>query len=191
MVGGFLVAAAVVGTLATVGSARQDRRIALVVARHDLAVGHRITADDLSTARLDAPSFVRARAFRSATALVGATVLGPIARGELVQASSVRPTGGSPPGHHVSFPVESARAVDGSLRDGETVDVLVTYGQGETASTRVVARAARVVRARTPGGVLGDDRMQVVTLALATAEDAAAVAHAATAGEVTVVRAGG
>lgn len=191
VVGGFLVAVAVVGTFATVSSAGDDRRIALVVARDDLAVGDRITADHVSVARLDVPPFVRARAFRSPDQLVGATVLGPIARGELVQASAVARTTDAPPGLHVSFPVEAARAVDGTLRQGEAVDVLVTYGQGETASTKVVARAARVARTRTPGGVLGDDRTLVVTLVVATADDAAAVAHAANAGEVTIVRTGG
>jgi Flp pilus assembly protein CpaB len=191
VVGGFLVAVAIVGTFATVSSAGDDHRITLVVARDDLAVGDRITADDLTVARLDVPPFVRARAFRSTDQLLGATVLGPVARGELVQASTVSRESNAPPGLQVSFPVEAARAVDGTLRQGESVDVLVTYGQGETATTKVVAHAARVVRTRTPGGVLRDDRTLVVTLVVATAEDAAAVAHAANAGEVTIVRTGG
>src|SRR5687768_13969768 len=191
VVGGFLVAVAIVGTFATVSSAGDDHRITLVVARDDLAVGDRITADDLAVARLDVPPFVRARAFRSTDQLLGATVLGPIARGELVQASTVSRESKAPPGLQVSFPVEAARAVDGTLREGEAVDVLVTYGQGETATTEPVARGARVVRTRTPGGVLGDDRTLVVTLAVSTADDAAAVAHAANAGEVTIVRTGG
>lgn len=191
VVGGFLVAVAVVGTFTAVNSAGADRRIGLVVARGDLAVGHRITADDLAVARIDVPSFVRARAYRTPSQLVGATVLGPVARGELVQASAVSLKGEGPTGLHVSFPVEAARAVDGSLREGEAVDVLVTFGQGETASIKAVARGARVVRTRTPGGVLGDDRTLVVTLAVATADDASAVAHAATAGEITIVRTGG
>lgn len=191
VVGGFLIAVAVVGTFATISSAGDDHRVPLVVARDDLAVGDRIAEGDLAVARLDVPPFVRARGFRSPDLIVGATVLGPIARGELVQASSVARHANAPPGLHVSFPVEAARAVDGTLREGEAVDVLVTYGQGETASTEVVARTARVVRTRTPGGVLRDDRTLVVTLAVATAEDATAVAHAANAGEVTIVRTGG
>src|SRR5688500_7653472 len=48
VVGGFLVAVAIVGTFATVSSAGDDHRITLVVARDDLAVGDRITADDLA-----------------------------------------------------------------------------------------------------------------------------------------------
>jgi Flp pilus assembly protein CpaB len=191
VVGGLLVAVAVVGTFATVARSNDDRRVPLVVARADLAVGDRIGAEDLAVARLDVPPFLRARAFRAAAELVGATVLGPVARGELVQASMVSRKGASPAGLQVSFPVEAARAVDGTLRQGESVDVLVTYGQGETATTKVVARRARVARTRTPGGVLGDDRTLVLTLGVATSEDAAAVAHAANAGEITVVRTGG
>lgn len=190
-VGGFLVAVAVVGTFATVSGATDDRRTALVVARDDLAVGDRIEADDVVPARLDVPEFVRARAFRSPSELIGATVLGPVARGELVQASAVRRAGDAPDGPQVSFPLEAARALDGRLRPGEPVDVLVTYGQGEAAATNVVARGARIARVRTPGSVLADDRTVVVTLAVASAEDAVAVAHAANAGAVTLVRVGG
>ena len=190
-VGGFLVAVAVVGTFVTVSGAADDHRIALVVARDDLAVGDRIEAADLSQARLDVPEFVRARAFRSPAQLVGATVLGPVARGELVQAGAVRLADDGPVGPQVSFPVEAARALDGRLQPGERVDVLVTYGQGESATTEVVARGARIARVRTAGGVLGDDRSLVVTVTVGADTDAAAVAHAATAGSVTIVRVGG
>lgn len=188
--GGFLVAVAVVGTFATVAGAGDDHRVALVVARNDLAVGDRIDPDDLATARLDVPDFVRGRAYRSPGDLVGATVLGPVARGELVQASAVRRGDEAPAGLQVSFPLEAAHALDGRLRPGESVDVLVTYGQGESAVTNAVARGARVARIRTPGGVLADDRTVVVTLVVGSAEDAAAVAHAANAGAVTLVRIG-
>jgi Flp pilus assembly protein CpaB len=185
--GGFLVAVAAVGTFAAAGGG-EDRRVAYVVARGDLAVGHRLKADDLATARLDVPDFVRARAFRSTADLVGAVVVGPVARGELLQASAV--VRGEVGGRQVSFPVDGARAVDGTLQPGEAVDVLVTYGTGEQASTAVVARRARVVRLRRPSGTLSDGRNVVVTLSVDNDDQASALAHAASAGTVTLVRVG-
>lgn len=189
VLGGFLVAVAAVGTLALGGGTGDDDLVPYVVARDDLAVGERITADDLTVARLRLPPFVAARAFRSPAGLVGAVVVGPVARGELVQAAAV--VREEVKGRHVSFPVESARAVDGALQPGEAVDVLVTYGTGESASTAVVARGARVVRIRRPSGTLSDGRQVVVTLSVETDEHAAALAHASSAGTVTIVRTGG
>lgn len=193
MVGGFLVAVAVVGTFATVRSAGEGRRQSYVVARADLPLGTRITADHLAVARLDLPPFLHRRAFRSPEAVVGGVVVGPVARGELVQASDVlrQGAGESPLGHEVSFSVESARALDGGLRQGEPVDVLVTYGSGDSASTVVVVGAARVARVRAASGVLSDGRSVVVTLVVRNGEEALAVAHAAQAGEVTLVRTNG
>ena len=188
VVGGFLVAVAAVGTFAVAASAGDGRRVAYVVARDDLVVGHRITAADVTTAPIDAPPFVAGRAFRRAADVVGAVVVGPVARGELVQAGSVLRD--APEGRQVSFPVEAARAVDGGLQPGESVDILVTYGTGEHAKTAVVARRARVVRIRRPGGTLSDGRTVVATVAVDTDDQAAAVAHAAGAGTVTIVRVG-
>lgn len=188
VLGGFLVAVAAVGTFAVAGGAGDDDLEPYVVARDDLAVGERITADDLTLARLDVPPFLAARAFRSPADLVGVVVVGPVARGELVQAAAV--VREAVKGRHVSFPVEAARAVDGALQPGEAVDILVTYGTGENATTAVVARGARVVRLRRPSGTLSDGRHVVVTLSVETDEHAAALAHASSAGTVTIVKTG-
>lgn len=189
VVGGFLVAVAAVGAFGVASGAGSDDRVAYVVARDDLAVGKRITPDDLTLTRLDVPPFVAERAFRSSADVVGALIVGPVARGELVQASAVVREGVV--GKHVSFPVEAARAVDGALQPGEAVDVLVTYGTGEGATTAVVARGARMVRIRRPSGTLSDGRNLVVTLSVDNDDSAAALAHAASAGTVTLIRVGG
>lgn len=189
MVGGFLVAVAAVGTFAVATRSQDDRLVPYVVARGDLAVGERVDADDLTVARADVPPFLSERAFRSAGEVVGAVVVAPVARGELVQRSAVLREG--MPGRQVSFPVEGARAVDGSLQPGEAVDVLVTYGTGASATTAVVARDARVVRLRRPEGTLSDGRSLVITVQVQSDDEAAALAHASGAGTVTVVRVGG
>lgn len=186
VVGGFLVAVAAVGTFALASGADDGRLVDYVVARDDLAVGDVVRAEDVTVARLEVPPFVGDRAFRRTSDVVDSVVLAPVARGELVQASAVARDGAS--GRQVSFPVEVARAVDGTLQPGEAVDVLVTYGSGEAASTAVVARDARVARLHRPDGALSDGRTVVVTLHVQSDDQAAALAHASAAGTVTIVR---
>lgn len=192
VVGGFLVALAGVGTFAGYTSATSADHREYLVARTDLALGHRISRSDLAYVAMDVPGVVARRSFTDPRALLGAVVIGPVARGELVQASDVLgrpgPAAGAGAGREVSFAVESARAVDGRLRPGEFVDVLATYGTGRDAFTTVVLRGARVLDRHEPRGSLGDRRNEIVTLGVATREQAVALAHAVTAGVVTLVR---
>lgn len=189
VVGALLVALAAVGTFAAASGATSDPRRAYVVARGDLVAGQRVSRSDLAFARMDLPGY--SRAFTSAAELEGALVVGPVARGELVQRSAVRvgPAGADSSLRQFSFAIDPARAVGGSLQAGEFVDVLATYGGSADAQTVVVARAARVVSARERGGLGGGDSL-VVVLEVPTADAALALAHAVHAGEVTVVRAG-
>jgi Flp pilus assembly protein CpaB len=198
-----LVAVAAVGTFAAASGAASDPRQSYVVARGDLAVGARISRSDLAVGRMDLPAFLRARAFGPGDVdrLVGAVVLGPVGRGELVQAGAVRVgsggsggSGGSDggsdgDGRQVSFAIDPARAVGGALPAGEFVDVLATYGGSTDGYTVVVVRAARVAAVAGRGGLAGGDSL-VVTLDVPSATAASAVAHAVDAGEVTLVRSG-
>lgn len=192
--GALLVAVAAVGTFAAASGATADPRKPYLVARSDLAVGHRIERADLTVGRMDLPAYLaRGHAFApaDAAALEGALVLGPVARGELLQRSAVRlgSAGAGAAARQLSFPIDPARAVGGGLRSGEFVDVLATYGGSTDGFTITVARAARVVAARDRGGLAGADSL-VLTLDLPTADAAMALAHAVHAGHVTVVRAG-
>lgn len=189
VVGGFLVALAAVGTFAAYTGATADTRQRFVVARQDLPIGHRIRSADLGVLRMDLPPELEARATRDPAQLEGSVVIGPLAKGELVQASDVAPGGGpGESGPQLSFPIESARALDGRLEAGELVDVLATYDAAGSGRTVVVARAARVVDRSKPTNTLGDGGNEVITLSLPTGADTLAVAHAANAGEITLVR---
>lgn len=183
--GGLLVAVAAVGTFAAASGATADPRQSFVVARGDVAVGQRLTRADLATGRMDLPSFVRRRAFAASEVdeLVGSVVIGPMARGELVQASSV--VRDAPEGRQVSLALDPARAVGGDLQAGEFVDVLATVD----GSTSTVVRSARVAAVRDRGGLAGADSL-VVTLDVPTEEAAVAVTRAVDAGHVTLVRSG-
>jgi len=120
---------------------------------------------------------------------VGTVVIGPLAKGELIQASDVAPAGGEGDlGPQVSFPIDSARALDGRLKVGELVDVVATYDAAGSGQTLVVARGARVVERSKPTSTLGDGGKEVITLSVPTRTDILAVAHAANAGDVTLVR---
>lgn len=191
VVGGLLVAAAAVGVFAAYADATAGPRDRYVVAARDLAPGARLTGADLALRPIDLPAPLSGRAFRDEGSLVGAMVVGPVAAGELVQAGAVvRPEGGAGT-REVSFAVPRARALGGRLAGGERVDVVATYGTGAEAVTVSVVRGALVVGVDAGRGPLGEQGDVVLTLAVDRAVDAMAVAHAARAGEVAVVRATG
>ncbi len=194
VVGGFLVALAAVGIFAAYTSATADTRQRFLVARQDLSIGHRITSADLGALAMDLPPALAARAWQDPSRLVGAVVIGPLAKGELIQASHVvSGDEAGATGPQVSFAIESARALDGQLKVGEVVDVLATYDAAGGGQTAVVVRGARVADRSEPNSTLGEGGgggggKEVVTLSVATRSDTLAVAHAANAGEVTLVR---
>jgi len=189
VVGGFLVALAAVGVFAGYTSATSDGRVPYLVARHDLSLGHRITRADLGTLPMDLPALLRSKVYREPSQLVGALVIGPVTRGELVQASNVLAGAGSPVDRQISFPIDSARAVNGQLRPGEWVDVLATYGTGADGYTTAVVRGARIADRSEARGALSDRGDEVITLAVPRDADTLAVAHAVSAGTVILVRA--
>ncbi len=189
--GGFLVALAAIGIFAGYTGATADTRERYVVARHDLALGHRLVESDLGTLLADLPPQLRARSYRATAQLVGGVVVGPVAKGELVQSSDVLSGQDGPLDRQISFPIDSARAVDGQLRRGELVDVVATYGTGADGYTVIVVAGARVAGRSQQRRALAEGGDEVVTLSVPAATDALAVAHAVSAGTVTLVRAGG
>jgi len=191
VLGGFLVALAAVGIFAAYTGATADDSEQYVVAHQELPLGHRLVEGDLTRLPMELPPALEARAYKDASTLVGAVVIGPVGRGELVQASDVLAREGAPVCREISFPVESARAVNGQLKAGELVDVLASYGSGNDAYTTAVVRGARVVHRSEPQGALGDSADEVITLSITNRGDALAVAHAANAGSLTLVRAAG
>lgn len=190
VVGGFLVALAAVGIFTAYTTATADQREEYLVASRDLTLGHRLTEADLAPMPMELPHDLQGRSYQDPSLLVGAVVIGPVAKGELLQASDVVARPGSAVGRELSFPIESARAVDGQLKRGELVDVLASYGTGTDAYTVMVMRGARVVDRSRPDRSLGGDADEVVTLAVPSRADALAMAHAVNAGAVTLVRSG-
>lgn len=191
VVGGFLVALAAVGVFAGYTNATADTREPFLVARQNLALGHRIVEADLGTLPMDLPALLRSKVYRDPSRLIGAMVIGPVAKGELVQSSNVLPGTDSTAGRQISFPIDSARAMNGQLRRGEFVDVLATYGTGADGYTLAVVLGARVADRTETRGSLSDRGNEVITLALPEQADTLAVAHAVSAGTLMLVRPGG
>jgi Flp pilus assembly protein CpaB len=192
VVGGFLVALAALGIFAAYARATDGPTTTYVVARRDVPIGSRLTADDLTLLPMELPGVVATGAvFDAEGPLVGATTVGPIRRGELVQAGDVVRKQSGADQLEISFELESSRALAGTLRPGERVDVLATFGAGGDTYTVTVVRQARVLQTSRNGGALANGDAEVISLAVPTAEEALALSHAINAGEVTLVRSTG
>lgn len=190
VVGGLLVASAGVGLFAAASGSRAGPGQSYVVARHDLATGTRLQASDLQLLPLDLPEAVRSRAFDSTRPLLGATVVAPLAPGELVQASAVVARRGDTASRELSFTLERGR-VGAGIKQGERADLLATYGTGADAYTTVVVRQAQLVAIERPRSSGGDSGPATVTVAVDDPADALALAHAIQLGKITLVRATG
>lgn len=185
VVGGLLVAAAAVGLFAAYAGVDAGPDHSFVVARDALAAGARLEASDLELQAMDLPPGLRARAFDTIADLVGTTLLWPLERGELLQASSVAVT---PPGgtaRAVSFPVDRGRL--GRLKVGQRVDVVATYGTGADAYTALVLGNALVTAIERGGSSLGDGGATVLTVAVDGPDEELAIAHALQLAKLTVV----
>jgi Flp pilus assembly protein CpaB len=184
ILGGLLVAAAALGTFVAARSSGTPDRFYAVAARA-IPPGETLTSEHVRLEPIDLPSGVAASAFVDATQLDGRVALGPIRKGELVQAGQVSDRGAADPAAELSFSLERDRAVDGRLRSGDLVDVFVTYDD----RTAAVAEAMRLVDVRERDeGSLGRGTELTVTLAITDPDDRAALIHAARAGDVTLVR---
>lgn len=190
VVGGLLVALAVLGTFVAAHGSSGNAGRPTVVAAHDLAAGTKLTAGDLRVVVVDLPAAQARVTFADPRRLAGVTLLAPVAQGELVQSGivAVRPT----TGQQVSFPIDASRALGGALRPGEHVDVLATYG-GDGADSYTVAVAQDVavaeIRGAGTGAFVEGNRSLVLTVTLADPAQVLAVTHAARGGALTVVRA--
>jgi Flp pilus assembly protein CpaB len=193
VVGGLLIAVAMVAVFlvasgATVGPAQQA-----VIARRTIAIGHRLTVDDLDLAAVDVPDPTRARLFPTLDTAVGAITVAPLDADELIGRAAVVTTGTDlADTHDFSFPVDRERAVNGHLQPGETLDVLATYGTGDDARTEVVARGVRLLDLEEAGkATIGSNGKVVVTLAMTSADDVLRAAHASEVAAITLVRSDG
>ena len=136
---------------------------------------------------IELPPTIRARAFDDPRALAGATLLAPVGPGELIQVSAVIGGGATAGSRELTFTVERGR-IGPTIRDGERIDLLATYGTGDDAYTLVAGRDLPVITVdRTRVGV-GETSPVFVSVAVADPAQELALSHAAQVGKLTVVR---
>jgi Flp pilus assembly protein CpaB len=185
VLGGVLMAVAAVGTFAAYEQASRSPTTPMVVAAHDLRVGEVVAVDDLRTVEADLPSATASGTFTSAEALAGRVVLGPIVEGEIIQAGSLTEQAVELDTHEVAVTLPRGQIAVGRLKQGERVDVFVTYDD----RTRSVVRGAEVVEIDADdGGSITSDREVTLVVAVPTGDAVAALVHALRTGDVTVVR---
>lgn len=187
VVGGLLVGLAAVGTFAAWQAADGEPTTQYLLAARDVGIGERLTPDDLVLATMELGDATAAGAFDEAAAAlaVGQLAVAPLAEGDLVQRSAIVVADDAEPRRQLSFPVDQARALAGTLERGEVIDVVVSYGDGTSAVAVSGAVVADLVGGEDFGGGV------VVLVSVPGDADVVAIAGALQNGDVTLVRATG
>ncbi|MCT7290720.1 SAF domain-containing protein [Rhodococcus sp. D-6] len=187
------IAAGLLAVLAVILALRGDPdtdRVGVVVAAHDLAPGHTLTADDVAHVERDR-SIVVAGTLHDVDDAVGHTLAGPVPAGEpLVDTRLLGPrlaavATGSTEARVVPIRLADA-GVSELLREGDRVDVLTVADSpdGLLPGAHVLARGAVVVLAESDRPAR--DRNERVVLVALEPEPATAVAAASLVSALTV-----
>jgi Flp pilus assembly protein CpaB len=199
VVGALLVAAAAVGVFAAYLNATAEPDTRYLVARRTVEPGTRLDGTHTLTETfesraidLDPGLAARAVPLEEAESLLGRLVIVPLEAGDLLLRSSIVADGGVASAHKLSFAVDRAAALAGALRAGERIDVLATYGAGDSAFTAYVVRGVPLVAVSGEPGSAGlgggSGGPLVLTVAVTAPEDVQALAHAVATADIVVTR---
>jgi Flp pilus assembly protein CpaB len=196
VVGALLVTAAAVGVFAAYLDATAAPDTQYVVVQGDVPIGSVLTESLLTdTTRfglvaIDLPAELAANAVPAdeALGLEGLRTTAPLTAGDLLSRTALADASVDDDVVALSFDVDVARAVAGSLEPGERVDVAVTYGQGGDAYTLYVARHVLLSDTTAAGGGL-DGEALILTLSVPDDERVLALVQAFNTGQVVVSRA--
>ena len=182
------VSAALVAWYAAAGRADDPVR-PLVVASRDIAAGMLVSTDDLRVDRVVIPLELRVRTFGDPSAVVGRVALGPIASGDPILQSATEAGDTRTPKRQFSLSLPVAAAVGGSLRSGDTVDVLATVERDGTDVTETLARSILVSRVTgSDANVMSPTGDRLITFSVPAELDVESLVNAATTGRVHLVR---
>lgn len=183
--GGLLIALSAIGVFLAYARASSGPTDQVVVAARSLRAGEAIEGGDLRLIAADLPRATRHMAFESTESLIGRIALAPIGVNEIVQVGLVSDESPGRLAHEIAITLPRDQIAVGRLKQGERVDVFVTYDERTTS----VVRGAEVVQigSRDDGSLTSERELSVV-IAVTSAEDVAALVHALRTGEVTVVR---
>ncbi len=190
--GGLLVALAALALYSLAIRSDSEPTTSYVVAVVDIAPGATITADMLGLQPIDLPVSVTGSVFSplDEDLVLGGVAVAPITQGAIVPRAAVRgPDQITAALTEISFEIAAPRALNGRLRAGERVDLLVTVGNGAEATTQRLLDGVLVTAIHDGSDIaLGVDDI-VVTVALAEPDEAVALVNAVDTGRVTLVRA--
>lgn len=193
VIGGFLVAVAVVIVFAAVLSTSGHHMTPYEVAAAPLPAGTTIGAADLTTTRMDLGGSPRSSAFQTPSALLGRTLAVAVPPGALIQSSMlVAPTGSTL--RPVSISVDANSLSD--LATGQAVDVLDAPSStttGTASAVTVVMRGATLLSVHhSDSGLLSSSSngsTVVVTLGVANLTEAEQLVSAERTGTVELIQA--
>lgn len=183
--GGFLVAVAIVGTVAAQQAASGPPSTRYVVASATLPAGRTIGPGDLSTRPVDLPEPLARRAYRETQLLLGRVLAATVAEGELLQSSALSGRGPMPGEREVSFAADPSRSLGLRINPGDLIDLYSTSGQGEGTQAALITGSVRVIDRQTRQGAAG----YIYTVALTDPATVKILVAAAAAGSLTLVRA--
>ncbi len=186
VVGGLLVGLAAVGTFAAWQAAGGEPTSQYVVAARDVGVGARLAPDDLEFATMDLGEATAAGAFTAdaSSLALGQITVAPLAVGDLVQRSAIVVPDDAEARRQLSFPVEAAHGLAGTVERGEVVDVVVSSGEARSRIAVAGAVVADIQRDELGGGL-------VVLVSVPADADVVSIAGALHQGDITLVRATG
>jgi Flp pilus assembly protein CpaB len=186
VLGGLLMAVAAIGVYVAVQQASSDHAAPVVVAARPIHVGDVVEPDDVELVDLDLPADQDRATFADLEGVVGHVALGPIGEGEVVQASVVTDEEQrGRPRDEIALRLPRGQVAVGRLKEGERVDVFVTYDDRTTS----VVRGVEVVRlSLDEDDSLTSDREIELVVSVTSGEAVAALVHALRTGDVTVVR---
>ena len=192
VVGGLLVSVAAVGSLALSGSSEGADTVPVVVASHALDPGTPLGPDVLEVVQMARPEALLQATYDDPSSLRGSVSRSSVEPGELLQrgdvVQSTAAQRAAAPAREIALRLDPDRVVAGRLEDGDTVDVLATYGTGLDAYTVIVLHDASVLAVDRDDDGIGSSRGIVVTLALHERSDTIALAHAIDVATLNVVR---
>ncbi|OBB76278.1 SAF domain-containing protein [Mycobacterium sp. 852014-52144_SCH5372336] len=175
------IAAGALVVLAAAAAVRpdpDDQHVDAVVATRDLSPGSELTADDVRREKLDAAT-VPDGVQTDAAAVVGATLAGPVRRGEaLTDVRLLSPrlaeAAAGPTARIVPLSLDETAVLD-LIRPGDVVDVLAAGGDSDTRPRVVASDAIVVLVSEKPTGTgAGTDRVVLVALPAHAANELAA-----------------
>lgn len=191
LLGAALVVAAVLALYVAWVRATSGGTLTVLVAARPLDPGHAITDGDLRAVQLRAAGDELRGVFSDPAVLIGATTLGPIGEGELVQAAALVKKAAGPQSMEIGLSLDLDEAVGGVLRAGDLVDVYETDVDRAVDRPRARLLASGVPVVWTRGVDLSGSSSIDLIVGVGDRETASAVVAAAAQDQVALVRSTG